>query len=137
MTNREENMVTLRRDRDGRPTVWCDPEIVDLVDALNNGSLATVASCSGHGEKPGFIALADGRVLMLYSSLEPAEVSLSRPTPSDAGLREALDAAWEAYQSTPVDLCADSDDETRRCVENAVIAALQSSPSLDGDQEKQ
>ena len=35
-----------------------------------------------------------------------------------------MDAAWDAYQNTGIDLCADSDDETRKCVENAVRAAL-------------
>jgi hypothetical protein len=37
---------------------------------------------------------------------------------------EMVDAAWAAYQNTPIDLLADSDDETKRCVVNALIAAL-------------
>lgn len=55
-------------------------------------------------------------------------------TSSPIGLREALDKAWEAYQSTPIDLCADSDDETRKCVENAVKAVLSSAPALQAGQ---
>lgn len=35
-----------------------------------------------------------------------------------------MDAAWDAHQNTGIDQCADSDDETRKCVENAVRAAL-------------
>lgn len=70
--SRESQMVTIRRDDGGRPTVWCDPEIVDLVDALNNGTITTIASCSGHGYRPGSIILRDGRVLMIFDSLEHA-----------------------------------------------------------------
>lgn len=68
--SREAEMVVLRRREDGKPTVWCDPEIVDLVDALNNGKLATVCSCSGHGEKPGMIMLADGRELVILPDFD-------------------------------------------------------------------
>lgn len=57
---RESTMVTLRTKSDGTPSVWCDPEIADLVDALNTETLATVASCSGHGYRPGVIGLAVG-----------------------------------------------------------------------------
>lgn len=62
---REAAMVVIRHDEDGKPTVWCDPEIADLVRALNGGGVATVASCSGHGHRPGNIMLADGRVLVV------------------------------------------------------------------------
>jgi hypothetical protein len=67
--SRESEMVTLRRDDTGKPRVWCDPEIADLVDALNTDTLATRASCSGHGERPGSICMRDGRVLMIFGSL--------------------------------------------------------------------
>lgn len=36
----------------------------------------------------------------------------------------AIEAAWKAYQDTPIDLLADSDEETKRCVVNALAAAL-------------
>ena len=65
---REARMVTLRRDETGKPTVWCDPEIADLVEALNTESIGTIASCSGHGHRPGFIALRDGRWLMVFDN---------------------------------------------------------------------
>lgn len=64
-TCREAQMVVLERDATGRPTVWCDPEIADLVRALNAGGVRTIASCSGHGEKNGSILLADGRELVI------------------------------------------------------------------------
>lgn len=63
--SREEQMVVIDRDEVGNPTIWCDPEIVDLVTALNAGRIPTVASCSGHGHRPGSIALADGRWLVV------------------------------------------------------------------------
>jgi hypothetical protein len=63
--SREENMVVIARDDAGTPTIWCDPEIADIVAALNASGIATVASCSGHGHRPGRISLADGRELIL------------------------------------------------------------------------
>ena len=59
----ESRMVTVGI-YDGKP-VWCDPEIAPLVKALNDAGIRTVASCSGHGRRPGNIALADGRELII------------------------------------------------------------------------
>lgn len=70
--SREAAMVVIRHDEDGKPTVWCDPEIADLVRALNGGGVATVASCSGHGHRPGNIMLADGRVLVVCKDADEA-----------------------------------------------------------------
>src|SRR5690625_3245099 len=70
--SREAAMVVVRHDEDGKPTVWCDPEIADLVHALNDGGVATVASCSGHGHRPGNIMLADGRVLVVCKDADEA-----------------------------------------------------------------
>jgi hypothetical protein len=70
--SREGRMVVLQRDKTGKPTVWCDPEIADLVAALNNGGVPTVASCSGHGEVFGNIALEDGRELWILPNYETA-----------------------------------------------------------------
>lgn len=68
--SREAAMVVLERGADGTPTVWCDPEIADLVGALNAAGIRTVASCSGHGEREGCIALADGRELVIRTPQE-------------------------------------------------------------------
>lgn len=70
--SREAAMVVIQRDAAGRPTVWCDPEIADLVTALNAGGIPTVASCSGHGEQNGIISLRDGRELIIASDYETA-----------------------------------------------------------------
>lgn len=69
--SREDRMVVIVPcDENGRGGVWCDPEIVDLVRALNAGGVATIASCSGHGHRPGSIILADGRFLVIPRSRE-------------------------------------------------------------------
>lgn len=67
---REDAMVVLERDSGGRPTVWCDPCLADLVQALNDAGLVTVASCCGHGHRPGQVSLADGRELALVGGFE-------------------------------------------------------------------
>lgn len=36
----------------------------------------------------------------------------------------AFEVAWDAYQATGIDLLADSDDETCKCVHNAIAAYL-------------
>lgn len=45
--------------------VVVDSCIVQVVQALNASGLRTVASCCGHGHRPGNIALADGRELII------------------------------------------------------------------------
>lgn len=71
--NREAAMVVLdpgTPERHGRDGVWCDPCLVPLVKALNDGGVRTVASCCGHGAKDGSICLTDGRVLRIYPDLD-------------------------------------------------------------------
>lgn len=66
--NREAAMVVLdpgTPEHHGRDGVWCDPCLVPLVRALNDGGLRTVASCCGHGQVPGSVVLEDGRWLMI------------------------------------------------------------------------
>ncbi|NIR31678.1 MAG: hypothetical protein GWN84_20675 [Gammaproteobacteria bacterium] len=49
-----------------------DPCIADLVQALNATGLPTVASCCGHGRRPGRITLKDGRELHVTFSQDAA-----------------------------------------------------------------
>jgi len=87
---RESEMVVVCRDDSGAPTVWCDPEIADLVRALNDGGIRTIASCGGHGEKPGIIALMDGRELIIlpdFESARVAEAKLSSPLSAPSSRR--------------------------------------------------
>ena len=75
--NREAAMVVVREgvpDETGkkRDGVWCDPCIAPLVAALNDAGIATIASCCGHGHRPGVIALADGRELVIAPDFDTA-----------------------------------------------------------------
>ena len=49
---------------------WC---IHWLVAALNAANIPTVASCCGHGTRPGVINLEDGRALMVFDTTEDWE----------------------------------------------------------------
>src|SRR5690606_2767561 len=95
-------MVTLRRKPDGTPAVWCDPEIADLVSALNAGGVPTVASCSGHRERPGNIALADGRELIIakdYAEARAIEACWNtRHAPLQAEVEALRELCGMAYQ---------------------------------------
>ena len=44
-----------------------DKCIAQIVKALNMSGLKTVASCCGHGKRPGSIALGDGREIIIVS----------------------------------------------------------------------
>ena len=49
-----------------------DSCIVKLVKTLNEAGIVTVASCCGHNKRPGNIALADGRELVIALDFETA-----------------------------------------------------------------
>ena len=56
----------------GFTTAGVDACIAPLVQALNDGGFQTVASCCGHGKRPGNIALEDGRELLILPNYEEA-----------------------------------------------------------------
>ena len=49
-------------------SVMVDSCLVPILKALNEAGINSVASCCGHGKRPGNIALADGRELVLVNS---------------------------------------------------------------------
>lgn len=49
-----------------------DACIAPIIKALNDGGVATIGCCCGHKRRPGDILLADGRVLIIASSLDDA-----------------------------------------------------------------
>lgn len=56
----------LANNGDWHRRTWAiDSCIADLIVALNNGGIDTVASCCGHGKASGRIDLADGRILLM------------------------------------------------------------------------
>lgn len=56
----------------GGRTVEVDAEIAPIVAALNTVGMETVASCSGHGHRPGCIALKDGRQIIIARDFDEA-----------------------------------------------------------------
>ena len=57
-------------DIPGKRTAHVDYCIAALVRALNGAGFITVASCCGHGNRPGNIALADGRELIIVKDYD-------------------------------------------------------------------
>lgn len=53
-----------------RKLIDVDSCIAELVRALNAAGILTVASCCGHGKRPGNVALADGRELIIAPDYE-------------------------------------------------------------------
>lgn len=45
--------------------------------------------------------------------------------------QDAFLKAWYAFQNTPIDLVADSDDEQCRCLNNAILAYLHARPAQE------
>lgn len=56
--------------KDGQQIVHVDPCIQKLVQALNDGSFQTLNSCCGHDQRPGWIALEDGRHILIAKDHE-------------------------------------------------------------------
>lgn len=87
-------MVTVKVDGHGQPTVWCDPCIAPIVKALNDAGLPTVASCCGHGHRPGVISLADGREVMILPGLEASHLAESVFTTDINGITQSPDGTY-------------------------------------------
>ncbi len=117
---RESEMVVIETDGTGKPTIWCDPEIVDLVTALNAAGIKTIASCSGHGRTIGNIALADGRELFIANDFEEAR-HIARMFPGANGEFPA----YVDISKTLADIeeCLDLNDQTDRLI-SVLIAGL-------------
>jgi hypothetical protein len=60
--------------------VWCDPCLEPLIRSLNSGGVLTVASCCGHGNNLGSIALSDGRWLAILPDLDTLDRLSKEPT---------------------------------------------------------
>lgn len=63
---------------DKRREWFVDACIAPLVQALNDGGLPTIASCCGHGHRPGRVSLRDGRDVLVCASMEEAEALTAR-----------------------------------------------------------
>lgn len=49
-----------------------DKCLIPFIEALNNIGLKTIASCCGHGRRPGSIALEDGKEIAIFETFEDA-----------------------------------------------------------------
>lgn len=67
----EEPTIVLQTERG---PIGVDASIAPIVDALNKAGAPTIASCSGHGHRPGNIALRDGRELIIARNYEEARL---------------------------------------------------------------
>ncbi|MEW8049266.1 MAG: hypothetical protein AB2809_02720 [Candidatus Thiodiazotropha sp.] len=87
----EASQVKLAKPRpDGRTHAPVDPCIADIVQALNDAGLQTLASCCGHGKVNGRISLEDGRDLVLMSFDEAQALSATDERLSDYDVREII-----------------------------------------------
>lgn len=128
--SREEQMVVVRRDANGKPTAWCDPDIAWLVSILNDGGQPTIASCSGHGNLPPSVVLGDGRVLVVLDGLDDlhrvnktygATINGDPRDAEIARLREALQEAIDTFDGM-------MDDEINEELMPRLRAALEQKP---------
>lgn len=106
-------MVVTHRNDAGKATVWCDPCLAPLIRALNRGGLRTVASCCGHGHRPGRISLADGRELFLVANYKAAtELDRFYPTDINGDTIATEDCGGCGRPLTPRPLAPVVDDST-------------------------
>ncbi|PDT86526.1 hypothetical protein [Sinorhizobium sp. BJ1] len=76
----------------------------------------------GHQMVPAINFNSLNRIVSAFSAAPVQE-----PTPG------MIEAAWQAYQDCPIDLCGDHDEELKKSVVAALRAALSSSPLSAGD----
>jgi hypothetical protein len=78
-----------------RKMVGIDSCVASIVAALNAGGVPTVASCCGHGKRPGNVALGDGRELIVAPNFSTArEVEQAFPRTSAAKGGSASVTIW-------------------------------------------
>lgn len=131
LPSRESRMVVIQRDESGTATVWCDPEVADLIRALNNGGVPTVASCSGHGEKPGWVALKDGRQLAIVPDLDAFKRLIANQSKEEGSFSGGEQRLWITVAEV---LRIVDANESRQDIERTLIACLPSNggPAPDG-----
>jgi hypothetical protein len=105
----EEGTVIVQTDRG---PVDVDTSIAGIVDALNKAGVPTIASCSGHGFRPGNIALRDGREIIIARNFEegrmidklfPIGASGERVLSSLSARDPAVQTRWQTECATSAD----------------------------------
>ena len=64
--------IPTKKNPHGGTRISIDRCMTDLIHALNDGGMFTVASCCGHEKMPGNIILEDGRELFIVSDYKEA-----------------------------------------------------------------
>lgn len=72
--DREKKMVRVGKKTNGN-YIFCDPCIVPIIKALNEGGIETMASCCGHGRRPGVIIFSDDTWLTISTREEADEIN--------------------------------------------------------------
>jgi len=144
------------------PGVHCDPCIAALVKALHESDLPTVpskhnpdgirtvASCCGHGKRPGNIVLADGRVLVIHPDLafrnheeickqerqRVREALLSKEA-TTVMLRSLGERGWHASAPADIDMSeavvSEAVAAAHEALRDSIDVALDSLEESDGD----
>lgn len=58
----------------GNKVAYVDPCIQPLVQAINDAGILTLNCCCGHGMRPGWIALEDGRQILIAKDWDEMRV---------------------------------------------------------------
>jgi hypothetical protein len=98
-----------------------DFEVWPLVKALNDGGLATTASCSGHGHLPPTVILKDGRWIIVVKDFDEAHGVLKRCR--DIWPRDINGDLIAVDLGAEVTLPAAQDGELREAAQNLVNCA--------------
>ena len=104
----------------GRGPFEVDFEIAKIVKALNDGGVSTVASCSGHGWRPGNIILRDGRELFIIKNFEEAR-ELDKNWPFTINGETVLEQIQRLSQDAPGEpkvlcpICSHDKNESTQC----------------------
>lgn len=93
-----------------------DSCIVDIVRALNDAGIITVASCCGHGKRPGNIALLDGREIIIAPDYETGRLidSIFPPVNEPPKIDPVTATTVAPVQSR--ELCEYTDHDPQACL---------------------
>lgn len=105
----------------------CDEQFY-IADALARNVGYVLTGEPAHPDSPHFPVLGIAGVLH--------EVEQERTEAVNRQLiQPAFNLAWHAFQNTPIDLVGDSDDETCKCLHNAIVAYLSNLPPESTNQD--
>ena len=84
-------------NKNGKP-FYVDKCIANLIQALNDGGVSTVASCCGHGKGFGNIILRDGRELIIMPDYESSRRAEKKISPLKHKIKKRLFVWWMEFK---------------------------------------